>query len=184
MTPTDILREEHELILAMLDVMSAVCTRMEKSETIEVTSLDQIIDFIRTFADKCHHAKEENVLFPALEAAGFPREGGPVGVMLQEHAMGREFVKNMATARDGISRGSDAAGNDFTQNARGYVELLTNHIHKENNILFVMAEQRLTPDEVKRVGREFELIEREEIGEGVHERYHSLLHELCDMYLR
>jgi hemerythrin-like domain-containing protein len=182
MTPTDILREEHELILAMLDVMSAVCTRMENGETIEVTRLDQIIDFIRTFADNCHHAKEENVLFPALEAAGFPREGGPVGVMLQEHVMGREFVKNMAAARDGISRGSDAAGGDFTQNARGYVELLTNHIHKENNILFVMAEQRLTPDEVKRIGREFERIEREEIGEGVHERYHSLLHELRDMY--
>ena len=184
MKPTEILREEHELILVMLAIMEKICGILEKKETVNNYHLVQIIDFIRTFADKCHHAKEEKVLFPALEAVGIAREGGPVGVMLQEHIMGRNFVKNMDNALGKIHGGAISAIDDFIINTRGYVELLDGHIHKENNILFVMADQRLSPDDQKRIGIEFERIEKEETGAGVHEKYHSLLHELRDIYLQ
>lgn len=184
MKPTEILMEEHELILVMLDVIGAVCDGMEKTGKADDARIAQIIDFIRSFADGCHHAKEEKVLFPALEAAGIPREGGPIGVMLSEHVMGRNFVMNMDKALNGLRKGSADASTGFIKNARGYVELLTEHIHKENNVLFVMADQKLSPEEQKRIGDDFERIEREETGEGVHEKYHTLLHELRDAYLK
>lgn len=84
MKPTDILKEEHVLILEMLRVIEAMCAKMDKGERPDIASLEKMIDFIRNFADKCHHAKEEKLLFPALEKAGIAREGGPVGVMLHE----------------------------------------------------------------------------------------------------
>jgi hemerythrin-like domain-containing protein len=56
------------------------------------------LDFIRHFADECHHFKEEQVLFPAMEEHGIPKEGGPIGMMLIEHEEGRGYVRDMAAA--------------------------------------------------------------------------------------
>ncbi len=183
MKPTDILREEHELILDMLKVVNAACERIDRGETPDAGILASMIDFIRNFADKCHHAKEENLLFPALEKAGIPREGGPVGVMLHEHVLGRDFVKAMDEALGKMKSGDGNAARHFAENARGYTTLLNAHINKENNVLFMMAEQKLGPAEEKELMEGFERVEREEIGEGVHEKYHALLHELRDAYL-
>ncbi len=183
MKPTDILREEHELILVMLNIINAVCVKIEKDERPEISRLVSIIDFIRNFADRCHHAKEEKLLFPALEKAGIAREGGPIGVMLHEHTLGRNFVKAMDDVLKPMENGDRGAISLFTDNARGYVELLTGHISKENNVLFPMADQRLSPTEQKELIDGFDRVEREETGEGVHEKYHGLLHELRDAYL-
>ncbi|HPA73070.1 MAG TPA: hemerythrin domain-containing protein [Spirochaetota bacterium] len=183
MKPIDILKEEHELILVMLRVLDAACSKIEAGESPDIARLYSIIDFIRNFADKCHHAKEENLLFPALEKAGIPREGGPVGVMLHEHVLGREYVRGMDEALGKMKAGDAKAAVHFIENARGYVTLLNAHINKENNALFMMAEQRLGPAEEKALMEGFERVEREEIGEGVHEKYHALLHELRDAYL-
>ncbi len=183
MKPIDILKEEHELILEMLRVLNAVCDKIDAGEKPGIERLVSIIDFIRNFADKCHHAKEEELLFPALEKAGIPREGGPVGVMLHEHTLGREYVRGMGEALEKIKAGDAKASLHFTEHARGYTTLLYAHINKENNVLFKMAEQRLDPVAENALMDGFERVEREEMGEGVHEKYHALLHELRDMYL-
>lgn len=183
MKPTDILKEEHVLILEMLRVIEAACAKMESGGQPDIARLATMIDFIRNFADKCHHAKEEMLLFPALEKAGIAREGGPVGVMLHEHVLGRDFAKGMDDALQKIKSGDGKAARHFTENARGYVVLLTAHINKENNVLFAMAEQKLGAAEEKKLLEGFDRVEREEVGAGVHEKYHALLHELRDFYV-
>lgn len=183
MKPTDILKEEHELILEMLGVIEAACAKIDGGERPDTGRLGMMIDFIRNFADKCHHAKEETLLFPALEKAGIPREGGPVGVMLHEHVLGRDFVRVMDDALQKMKSGDERAARHFVENARGYVTLLTAHINKENNVLFGMAEQRLGPAEEQTLMEGFDRVEREEIGEGVHEKYHALLHDLRAAYI-
>ncbi len=70
------------------------------------------------FADQCHHGKEEDLLFPAMEAAGIPRESGPIGVMLEEHNIGRQYVRGMAEAVSGYRAGETQAGRAFAQNAK------------------------------------------------------------------
>jgi hemerythrin-like domain-containing protein len=183
MKPTDILREEHELILVMLQIVDAACAKIEDGGNVDGDHISQMIDFISNFADKCHHAKEEKLLFPALEQAGIARDSGPLGVMLAEHVAGRNFVKGMNEALSEMNAGDTMARERFIQDARGYVQLLDGHIMKENNVLFMMADDRLSAEKQKELLDGFDRVEREEIGAGVHEKYHDLLHRLRNIYL-
>jgi hemerythrin-like domain-containing protein len=142
------------------------------------------MEFFVVFVDKCHHGKEEEFLFPALEEAGIPREGGPIGVMLTEHAAGRSWVSQMRQTLTGYKAGDLSAGEGFRQHARHYCGLLRQHIDKENNVLFVMAESRLPSAKQEELGRAFEKLEKERIGEGKHEEFHALLDQLQNEYLR
>ncbi len=183
MKPTDILKEEHELILVMLQIIDAACARMEEGEKLNPDHLAEMVDFIRNFADRCHHAKEEKLLFPALRQTGIGQENGPIGVMIAEHEEGRFFAKGMGEALAELKAGDSVAAGKFIADAGGYVKLLDGHIMKENKILFRMADERLTDKQQKELLEEFDRVEREEIGTGVHEKYHELLHRLRDMYL-
>lgn len=183
MKPTDILKEEHKLVLVMLKIMEAVVVRLDQGKTVNTDDLAAIIDFIRTFTDKCHHAKEEKYLFPALEKAGMPQNDGPVAVMLREHQIGRAYAGGMDGALGRMKNGDASHAKTFAENARGYIQLLINHIDKEEHVLFVMADQLLSPEAQADLAEGFERVEREETGAGVHEKYHALLHRLRDVYL-
>lgn len=178
MTATDDLRAEHSGILRMLDIMRALTTRIEAGRDVPAEELSAILDFLKIFADNCHHGKEEDILFPALEAAGMPRENGPIGVMLHEHALGRGYIHEMDTALTG----SDAL-RSFVTPALAYVELLTQHIAKENNALFPMAERLLGTSVLTAMHDDFERLEEERIGPGRHEAFHKLLDDLVTEYL-
>ena len=130
------------------------------------------------FADKCHHGKEEDLLFPRLELKGMPRHGGPIGVMLHEHDQGRAYIREMVEAAVEYSSGDAGAGLKWSGAARNYTALLRNHIEKENQILFVVAERILSDSEQEELAREFEKIETEKMGEGTHERLHALMEKL------
>ncbi|HQL00130.1 MAG TPA: hemerythrin domain-containing protein [Smithellaceae bacterium] len=183
MKPTEILKKEHQLVLNMLKVMDAIGLKLESGQTVDPDDLADIIDFIRRFADGCHHAKEEKLLFVELEKAGLPRHDGPVAVMLREHEEGRHYARNMDEALQRLKNGDPSAAGTYAQNARGYIRLLANHIDKEDHVLFVMADQRLDQDAQKRLVEGFERVEREETGPDVHEKFHALLSRLQAAYL-
>lgn len=183
MYATQDLRDEHEGIKIALDVLDRLADELAAGHEIDLDDAEQIVDFLKTFADRCHHGKEEDLLFPALEKAGIPREGGPVGVMLMEHSHGREFIRSMSDALPGLRTGDEAASRAFVAGAHGYSRLLREHINKENTVLFNMAEQRLSPEEHARLKTGFDRIEAERIGPGVHERYHAMLDRLQAKYL-
>ena len=174
---TAILRKEHDAILKMLDATEEAARRIGAGGTVKVETLEGLIEFFRLFADKCHHGKEEDLLFPLLESRGMPRVGGPTGVMLHEHEQGRALIKRMVEAAAGCRRGEKAEA-AWAEAARGYTELLRQHIHKENNILFVMAENMLSPDEQKQLAAEFDKAEIEKMGAGTHERLHASMDKL------
>ncbi len=184
MKPTEILKEEHKVIRRMLDILTKLTERLEKGDEFNVEHGEKAVDFIRTFADKCHHGKEEDLLFVAMEKAGIPREGGPIGVMLMEHDRGRNYVKGMDEAIKSYKNNDKEAVKKFIENARGYVSLLDEHIYKEDNILYMMADMHLGTQEQEELLREFERVEKEKIGEGVHEKYHKLVEELEQVYLK
>ncbi|MEW6113044.1 MAG: hemerythrin domain-containing protein [Thermodesulfobacteriota bacterium] len=184
MKATAQLKAEHEGITLMLQILENVSQRLESGEQVDPAHLEKIIEFIRVFADRCHHAKEEDLLFPALEAAGIPKESGPVGIMLLEHDEGRKHVRGMA---DALSRYRDAgapAGRDFAMHAREYVALLSEHIEKENQVLYEMADSVLSESKQDELFGQFERIEEERIGHGKHEEFHRLLEELARIYLK
>ncbi|HET7840958.1 MAG TPA: hemerythrin domain-containing protein, partial [Terriglobia bacterium] len=127
---------------------------------------------------QCHHTKEEELLFPALVRKGIPHPGGPVGVMLHEHEEGRALIREMAKAGEALQSGDSEAGSRWAKAARQYGPLLRDHIFKENNILFVMAERVLTPEELEHLAVEFDRVEIEKLGAGTHERLHEKMHRV------
>jgi hemerythrin-like domain-containing protein len=182
-TPTDLLKDEHQAIKKMLSVMDNVCMRLRSGENFPLSDLDKIITFLRVFADKCHHGKEEDLLFPAMEEVGIPREGGPIGVMLAEHEMGREYVRRMMDAVKRFRNGDEDALSDFIDSAEGYIQLLEQHIYKEDNILYPIADQQLSTEKITELLEEFEDVEEKVIGKGVHEEMHEILKYLAGKYL-
>jgi hemerythrin-like domain-containing protein len=140
MRATQLLREEHEIILRALDVLEALAKR-------GVSANQSLIDFFTDFADVHHHGKEEEILFPALEDAGFPHDAGPVGIMLHEHTQGRQLTKAL---RDPSS---------FAQAALAYAALLRAHIEKENQVLFPMADNAV--EDQRRVDQAFDDFEQQ-----------------------
>ncbi len=177
MKATEQLKEEHKIIKVMLEILEAICRKLEKGEDVPKEHLEGVVEFIKVFADKCHHGKEEDLLFPAMEEAGIPKEGGPIGVMLEEHNMGRDYVKGMSKSF------SSQDFKKFIENARGYIELLEQHIDKEDNILYKMADMHLSEKKQKELLPQFEKVEIERIGAGKHEEFHKLVHHLKKVYL-
>jgi hemerythrin-like domain-containing protein len=184
MTPTDELKEEHQGILLMLKILDKVCVKLESKEKVDPDHLERIVEFFRVFADKCHHGKEEDLLFPEMEKSGVPKERGPIGVMLIEHDQGRAFVKGMGEAATRYKKGESTGLAEFTKNARDYIALLTQHINKENNILFPMGDRAISREKQGELVEAFETLEREKIGAGTHEKFHQLLHHLQEVYLK
>jgi len=164
-----------ERILAVLDVAAG---RLEEGRPVRPGLFAEAADFLANFVDRCHHQKEEGHLFPSLQAAGVPKEGGPIGVMLMEHVEGREYIAAMKEAAAAYAKGDESAAPDLAQAVRSYAELLRGHIWKEDNILFPMAEEVLSPGEHAGLLQRFEQLEEEIIGPGVHEQYHQMLDNL------
>jgi hemerythrin-like domain-containing protein len=183
MKATEELMKEHTAIRLMLDVMGRILKRIETGEEPNLKELDEIIDFLTTFADGCHHAKEEEFLFPAMERAGMPRSRGPIGVMLAEHEHGRALIRGMQAAITEYRTGTRPMPLSFGENLRAYAMLLDQHIEKENTVLFPMAE-RLIPGAVQSdIALAFDRLEIERIGAGKHEEFHALLRRLKNEYL-
>ncbi|MEP0846340.1 MAG: hemerythrin domain-containing protein [Phycisphaerae bacterium] len=172
--PTDVLKAEHRVIERVLDALE----RMSESGRIDHDLWLKAIDFLRNFADGCHHAKEEDALFPRLERAGVPRAGGPVGCMLDEHTRGRALIARMVGGLDAAAAGDAGAARAVCEAAAAYIALLREHIWKEDNILFAMADRVLDAGEQGALRDEFDRTERSEANAGRHERYVRVADEL------
>jgi hemerythrin-like domain-containing protein len=166
-SPTGVLRAEHEVILG---VVGAVLRALETGRVGDAGFWGDAVTFFREFADRCHHAKEEAVLFPRLEARGVPRHGGPIGVMLAEHEEGRALLRAMDAAVAPAAAGDPVARGALAQAAREYCGLLTQHIAKENGVLFPMGERLLSGDDRRQMLAGFAAREHEDLGAGAHER--------------
>jgi hemerythrin-like domain-containing protein len=177
-TATEILRGEHEAILKMLAATEKAAERLGEGDEIPATTLSGILEFFQLFADRCHHGKEEDLLFPMLEKKGLPSQGGPVGVMLHEHSVGRGLIREMANAGEALEAGDKSAATLWARAALSYADLLRAHIQKENNILFVMAERLLSEAEQSELAEAFETIETEKMGPGTHDRLHRRMSEI------
>jgi hemerythrin-like domain-containing protein len=171
MKATEILMAEHTVINRVLDTLELAADAAEKGIPVRPGFFIDSADFIRGFADGCHHRKEEGVLFKMMVANGISEQGGPVGMMLSEHEQGRVYTRGMRTAAQAWEAGDDGAREQVVENALGYVGLLRQHIQKENNVLFPMADRVIPQADHDAVFDGFEQVEHEETGEGVHEKY-------------
>lgn len=177
MFATDILKNEHKLVLAVLDGAEQEAKRIRNGEAVNYELIEQVVDFSRNFTDGCHHKKEEKILFPKMCEFGFSKDSGPIAVMLMEHVEGRRLVGLILSNLNSLKTREEKDQTKLANSIVDYVYLLRGHIEKENNILFSMAERILTDDVNKEVITAFDKVESEEVGEGVHEMYHKFAHQ-------
>ena len=135
------LRKDHDLIDKVLKAMESTVQMLRDGKQIPEPILAQVIDFSTNFTDVCHHSKEEGSLFPSLEKAGMPKNMGPIAMMLMDHEKQREIAKSMADASKQYLESGDATNLISVMDA--YIQHVTEHLWKENNRLFMMAEARL-----------------------------------------
>jgi hemerythrin-like domain-containing protein len=172
--PTQILSDEHRVIERVLGAVE----KLAKGPVGELELWKKALDFILHFADQYHHFKEEKILFAAMEAHGIPIEGGPIGMMLTEHEEARSYVRTMLAAISLIETKNDAAKENLLSSAQAYCRLLREHIEKEDEILFHMADEVISDEEQKKLSAAFAQHEAEEMGAGAHEKYLAVAREL------
>jgi len=141
MKTTDVLKREHETIERVLRVLCLAVAAVRGGRPLPAGFQPWVVSFLREFADSHHHGKEEQLLFPLLERRGVPRDGGPISCMLHEHDLGRQLVQVMAQPLEVHAAGAQR----FAAAADEYVALLRQHIFKENNVLFTMADRVCSP---------------------------------------
>ncbi len=176
MDAVETLMSEHRVIEQVLDALVGFTEDAVRRGTTEKEELGQFVTFVREFADACHHGKEEDILFAAMVDAGFPRNGGPIAVMLHEHDQGRALVGILKARAEQDGPWTDADRQEVAEVARGYAAMLHAHIHKEDAILYPMAEQHLPPEVMEKVGQDCERYEA--AREGTHEKLHALAEAL------
>ena len=187
MQATDILMSEHRVIERVITSLETAAAHLERGENVRPGFFLDAAGFVKGFADGCHHLKEEGALFPTLVAYGMPQRSGPIAVMLAEHEQGRAYIRGLREAATSLeaagpaaspSADATAARKAVVANAQGYARLLRDHIAKEDGVLFPMAEEVIPAGKQAAVVEEFERVEHEETGEGVHEKYLALAGKL------
>ena len=179
MVATEALKKDHRLIEKMLDILQKTAKKLDQGGDAPAEALKNVSVFIKTFADNYHHGKEEELLFKAMEEKGFPREGGPIGVMLIEHDEGRGYSHALAESIEKYSAGDNSAKKAIAENARNYSDLLSQHIPKEDGILYMMADNILSESFQEELLKKFDVVEKEKLGDGGWQKYADLVDQLA-----
>jgi hemerythrin-like domain-containing protein len=179
--PLHTLKHEHRVIEQAIRALNGICIRIELGEQVPLAALNQIVDFIRVFADGFHHQKEETRLFPALGRQGIPHRGGPLEIMENEHEVERAHTAEMELSLEGFQYSDSESRIRFVEAARNYSAHLISHIQKEDSILFRLADEILSDEDKKSLAEGF----REDaalLGPGAVGRYEQIASSLEDKW--
>jgi hemerythrin-like domain-containing protein len=182
MKAIDQLKNEHEGIKIVFRVLREMCESLKLNQSLDTDHFGGILEFFEIFVDKCHHGKEEDLLFPAMEQAGIPRQG-PIEAMLAEHTTGRGHIKAIRRKFARFQSGDTAVSEALADECEQYILLMLNHIYKENNILYPMGETRFSQEVDDKLFQDFDTLETERIGTGKHEAFHQMIDQLTEIYL-
>jgi hemerythrin-like domain-containing protein len=179
MDAIDVMIQEHSNIKRMLQVSRKLCIKVMNHENVDYKDFYKVIDFVRNYADKHHHSKEEVILFEKL-AAGEDNRIGKMTVegMLVEHDLGRLFMMNLENALKSYEAGEKDARVDIIANTIGYTDLLTRHIFKEDNALYKFARKNLSEEDLREIDEKCKEVEESANEKKVQEKYLKLLEDL------
>ena len=175
--PITALEQEHLLIAQVVRFISTLSARIEAGQTVDPDILHDVVEFMRLFADQCHHGKEEDLLFPLLVKKGVPLHGCPIEALTAEHVRGRAFVKGLAESAEAYKKSAAFARDGLIENLRAIAGLYPNHIWKEDYLLYPMANKVLSPEDLRALAPAFEQVEIN-MGQEVHHRFEQLVAQL------
>jgi hemerythrin-like domain-containing protein len=139
----EVLMEEHRGFKSMLDVLDAIADRLDRGAAVPPPMLADVLDFFESFTDR-HHDREEETLFPLLAKHGMGSDQTVVRALMSQHEAGRVYGGKMRAALTRLQAGDPGAGPDLAADARGYSELIREHIRIEDEYFYKLADQLLT----------------------------------------
>jgi len=142
----ELLMDEHRGFSAMLDVLDAVAGRLDRGSAVPMPMLVDVLDFFDRFADR-HHDKEETLLFPLLAKHGIGPDQTVVSVLMSQHEAGRVYGMKMRQELKRMQQGDPSAAAALVSDARGYTELIREHIRIEDEYFYKLADRVLTAAE-------------------------------------
>ena len=178
----EILMGEHRLIEQVLGSLETYVVGIEQGLAPERAMLAEYVAFFRGFADACHHAKEEDLLFQRMLERGMPRQTGPLAVMFHEHVLGRARVTALRGLAEAEGPFAPVEVQIAVENASAFIGLLRAHILKEDGILYPMAEQLLTGSELDALETDFERLANAMRADGSLDRFHALADTLTTRF--
>jgi len=148
MLPIGPLMIEHRLIERMIALIEKELARMEQAHSADILFLDQAVDFIRTYADRCHHGKEEDILFRELAKKPLtPEQQRIMAELVQEHVKGRTTVAALVEARNRYAQGDETALGDIREALSVLIDFYPQHIAKEDKAFFIPVMEHFTKEE-------------------------------------
>lgn len=183
MDAIELMVNEHKYIKRMLKVIRQMCIKVLNHEAVDIEDFYSVIDFVRNYADKHHHAKEENILFKKMgDELGERVTKGPVAGMLVEHDLGRLYMSNLDAALGKLKAGDEEAKVDIIANAISYTDLLNRHIDKEDSTIYTFARRALSKEAVEAVEQSCRDVEDRAAGQGTQDKYLKLVEEFEKKY--
>lgn len=177
MKPRGMLMIEHRLIEKMLDIVKREAAWDEETKKIDPIFISTAVDFIRTYADRTHHGKEEEILFKKLKAKPLSAEDrAELDELVDEHRRSREQVKALAEANERYERGDEEAVTEMAAIMEWLAEFYPRHIVKEDKGFFPRTERYFSPDELEALLAEFNRFDQRMI----HEKYTAVVDSLSE----
>ena len=179
MNAIELMVEEHKIIKRMLAVVRKISIKVLNHEEVDYNDFYKVIDFVRNYADKHHHSKEELILFKRMgEILGERIANGPIMGMLTEHDLGRLFIGNLEAAVQKFQAGDNDSRVDIIANAIAYTDLLNRHIDKEDTAIYTFAQRSLTKEQLEEIDLQCKNVENEATNNSLQDKYAKLLSEL------
>lgn len=170
--------EEHRNIKRMLSVIRKYCYKVLKNENINYEDFFTLIDFVRSYADKHHHGKEEQLLFDIMiEELGPTAEKIIRNGMYVEHDLGRLHMQELEIALKKVIDGDDEARLDVIANAISYTHLLYRHIDKEDNVVYQFAQKNLSNEVQEKLEQECKKFEQDALELNTQKKYVDMIAE-------
>ncbi|MDP4089736.1 MAG: hemerythrin domain-containing protein [Bacillota bacterium] len=185
MDAIELMMEEHKYIKRALVVIRKMSISVLNGREVPFEDYNRVVEFVRNYADKLHHNKEEEILFKKMrEEMGEALVGAPISGMLVEHDLGRLFIKNLEEALERVRNGDMDSRVDVIANAVGYADLLNRHIEKEDKVIYNFARRSLKEEAMGYVNESCEKVEQSAEKESIQKRYISILEELESNWIK
>lgn len=186
MKPTQELEKEHRTIQLALKILDKMTRNLETGDEVNPDDLELLMEFLKIFTDKCHHTKEEEIFYPIMAEVEIIEVEGKnlVAMMLTEHDLERDYVKKMSENVQRYKQGDNDSSFVIMETARNYTALLSQHIDKEDKILYPIVDAHITEEQEHEFVKRFADLEQNMIGQGKHEELHKVLERLERVYLK
>lgn len=177
-TAGELLAREHKLVVVMAGVAEEEAAAMLETGRVDTARIHKMVDFFSVFVDECHHGKEERHLFPTMMAVAPEYATNLRDDLEDEHKRGRELIHTIRVQAEAAAEGDEAAPELLAAHLQEYAAMMRLHVKKENDILFSEVDARLSEKQHRMLLESFRVLEEQEIGMGVHEKYHTMAKQM------